>query len=152
MEPGDRSWAVVEPFCDVIDIYNGPAAFLDSITDIPHHAVLLYASSFCEQEVCNGGFDQFFSNSTGVLAPEALEGFIAIGQHEVADVLKEAMAALGSPYPRERNARHGVLQSIAKGHFQKVNRRFFDLIDKEAGGFTVAADNYASKFLIAPTN
>jgi Domain of unknown function (DUF4375) len=29
--------------------------------------------SKCQSEVCNGGFDQFFYNGTGVLAPEAAE-------------------------------------------------------------------------------
>lgn len=152
MEPGDRSWALVEPVCDLIDIYNGPAAFLESIKDIRRPATLLHASLSCEQEVCNGGFNQFFSNSTGVLAPEALEGFRAIGQHEVANVLEQAMTAFGSEYLRERNARQEVLQSFTKDHFAGLNRRFFALIREEAGGYATAEDNYASKIAFAESD
>jgi hypothetical protein len=50
MEPGNRSWALVEPVCDVIDIYNGPAAFLESIKNIRRPAALLYASLFCDKK------------------------------------------------------------------------------------------------------
>jgi len=142
----------VEPVCDVIDLYNGPAAFLESIKNIRRPAALLYASLFCEQEVCNGGFNQFFSNSTGVLAPEALEGFQAVGQHEVASVLHQAMTAFGSEYLRERNARQKMLQSFTKDHFDELNRRFFVLIRDEAGGYETAADNYASKIAIAASD
>ncbi|WP_369973953.1 DUF4375 domain-containing protein [Polaromonas sp. SP1] len=30
----------------------------------------LFAVHWCQSEICNGGFMQFFANSTGVLAPE----------------------------------------------------------------------------------
>lgn len=151
MESGDKSWSVIEPVCDVIDIYNGPTAFIESIKEIPVDAALLYACHFCQSEVCNGGLHQFFSNSTGVLAPEALQGFRAIGQCQVADVLEQAMKEFGSLYLRERNDRQKVLQSVSKDHFDELNRRFFNLIHKEAGGFDVAADNYASKNTITPS-
>jgi hypothetical protein len=148
MESGDRSWSVIEPVCDVINIYDGPTAFLESIKTIPRDLTLLYASLFCEQEVCNGGFHQFFSNSTGVLAPEALEGLKAIGQRGVAHILEEAMNAFGSPYLRDRGARQTILHSISEDHFEELNRRFFGLIHKENGGFEAAADSYASRIAL----
>jgi len=39
----------------------------------------LYCGHRCQSEVTNGGLYQFFSNTTGLLAPEALFGFREIG-------------------------------------------------------------------------
>ena len=72
--PGELYWSLVEPISDKIEIYEGPEEFACAFAGVPRPAGLLFAAHFCQSEVCNGGFDQFFSNSTGVLAPEAIEG------------------------------------------------------------------------------
>jgi len=64
---------------------DSPEDYERTIKEVPEHVAFLYSAYFCQFEVCNGGFSQFFSNSTGVLAPEAVEAFKAIGQPGVAD-------------------------------------------------------------------
>ncbi len=125
---------------------------------------LLYAAHFCQSEVCNGGFTQFFWNSTGVLAPEAVEGFIAIGQPQVADVIQRAMNILGSPFRRDRAARWSALDTLRNEHdkgqdlagrprykkidsFGKLEREFYSLLVSEAGGFENAANAYAKRIV-----
>lgn len=116
-----------------------------SYSKAPPPAGLLYASHFCQSEVCNGGFSQFFSNSTGVLAPEAVQGFRAIGQESVAKVVESAMLPLGSPYIRDREERQAVLETLPPKAFDDLDERFFALIETEAGGFQSAADRYAAR-------
>jgi hypothetical protein len=94
-------WDYIEPYWDVFDIYNGPQGFESSIHNAPRPAVLLYAAHFCQSEVHNGGFLQFFWNDTGVLAPEAVEGYSVIGMPTLASLLREAASVLGTQYPRE---------------------------------------------------
>ena len=89
-------WETVEPIWDKISI-NDVDVFLETYAQAPPHAALLYAAHFCQSEVCNGGFHQLFYNSTGVLAPEAVWGFHAIGQHKVAETVQAAMDVIGSP-------------------------------------------------------
>jgi hypothetical protein len=125
---------------------------------------VLYAAHFCQSEVCNGGFTQFFWNSTGVLAPEAVEGFQAIGQPKVADVVQRAINMLGSPFKRDRAARWLALNALVGGQvfelgtdgrpsyknvdwFTDLEREFYALIESESGGFAVAADAYAAGLL-----
>jgi hypothetical protein len=67
-------WDLVEPVWDEINIYDGPDVFLETFQKVPLKIGYLYAVHFCQSEVCNGGFGQFFFNSTGVLAPEAVRG------------------------------------------------------------------------------
>jgi hypothetical protein len=107
----------------------------------------LYAACWCQAEVCNGGFHQFFSNTTGLLAPEALEGFRAIGLTEWADLLAEGMKFFGSSYPRDRDERHDLLPSRrgsprdAWDPFYHLDERFYEWTDR----WEEAADAYAQR-------
>ena len=138
-------WSLVDPIWEVVKIYDGPEAFLATFGKVQRECGLLYAAHFCQSEVCNGGFDQFFFNSTGVLAPEALEGFAVIGQPQIQSLLSQAMSILGSPYVREREARQYALERLPADSFEELNQKFFALIETEAGGFEVAADIDASR-------
>jgi hypothetical protein len=68
---GEAYWALVEPYWDGVDIYEGPGRFLDDFKAVPARSAHLLAAHWCQSEVINGGFDQFFYNSTGVLAPDS---------------------------------------------------------------------------------
>jgi hypothetical protein len=98
--------------------------------------------------VCNGGFDQFFSNSTGVLAPEAVRGFRAIGQNQIADLIESAMSAFGSRYPRDREQRQSLRDALDNKAFDGLDEQFFALIDLEARGFESAANAFAARLYV----
>jgi len=137
-------WEAVEPIWDKISI-NDVEMFLETYAQAPPHAALLYAAHFCQSEVCNGGFHQLFYNSTGVLAPEAVRGFHAIGQHKVAETVQAAMDVIGSPYPRDRELRWAILSRFSPRDFDALNEQFYAILDTEAGGFEAAADDYAAR-------
>ena len=143
-------WKVIEPIWEEVDIYGGAKAFAKSFTAVRREVGLLYAAFWCQSEVCNGGFGQFFGNSTGVLAPEAAEGFRALGQPQIADLLVQAMGLLGQPYERERGRRQKLLDLLPHDVYDRIarsrgdlNKKFFELIRSESGGFAAAANRYA---------
>jgi Domain of unknown function (DUF4375) len=136
---------MVEPVWDSVNISDGPAAFRDTFDSAPRISALLFAAHFCQSEICNGGFRQFFWNSTGVLAPEAVEGFREIGQSKVAMLIQSAMQLVGNPYPRDRQERQECLSRVAKDALDALDEKFFLLIDSEAGGFENAADQYVGR-------
>ena len=138
-------WSIVEPVFDEIDIYQGSEEFVRTFATVPRPAGLLFAAHFCQSEVCNGGFNQFFANSTGVLAPEAIEGFKAIGQDFVANLIQQACSLFGEPFPRERLLRQSKLEAIDLALLKSLNQKFYGIIGSENGGFEAAADNYAAK-------
>jgi hypothetical protein len=159
MAPGETYWSTLDPIWDAIKI-DTPDVFAQTFGAIPRSIGLLYAAHFCQSEVCNGGFTQFFWNSTGVLAPEAVEGFMAIGQAQVANVVRRAMEMLGAPFQRDRAARWQALEvlrgepnkEIQSGRpnyrnialFGPLEDEFNSLLAREAGGFEIAADSYAA--------
>ena len=113
-EAGLAAWRVIEPYCEAVSIHDGPLVFLDGFERLPEAARHLLAIWWCDAEICNGGFHQFFSNSTGVLAPEAAEGFRAVGLIECAELVESAIAMFHEPYPRDRAARNKVLQTLKR--------------------------------------
>lgn len=76
----------IQHLFDKVNIYGDVSSFFESISDVPHPLLLLYAAHFCLSELDNGGFLQLFWNSTGVLVPEAVEGYTAIGMPKLAAI------------------------------------------------------------------
>ena len=103
------------------------------------------------------------------MAPEAVEGYQAIGMPVLAQVLEAAAAKLGPEYPRERGARWDALlkasplsddelrSTFSSAHdrfrayydatlplgFEHLDGQFWKLAEVESGGFDVAATAYA---------
>lgn len=141
-------WTLVDPIWDTVSIYDGPEAFLEQYNAAPEASRVLFAAHWCQSEINNGGFEQFFSNSTGVLAPEGVLAFRALGMPQTADLIGKAMAVFGAHYPRERTEREDALDRVwddVEGNdpFGDLDEPFFELVDAENGGFEHAADTYA---------
>lgn len=149
-EPGARYWRLVEPIWREISIYDGPEVFLRQFRRVQPEVGHLFAATWCQSEVCNGGFHQFFSNPTGVLAPEALAAFRAMGLSEWASLLEEAMRFFGVPYPRDRMVRQELLAAVPGDQreesdpFDALDDRFFAWLHEEGDRWQRAADSYAS--------
>jgi hypothetical protein len=71
----------------------------------PRDVQLLWATSYGKADIDNGGFHQFFSNNTGIMAPEVQECLERMDLHATADVVKNAMLVFGQPFPRARAQR-----------------------------------------------
>jgi hypothetical protein len=129
----------------------------------------------CQSEVHNGGFLQLFWNNTGIIVPEAIEGYRTIGMPEVASLVEQAAKYLGVPYPLNRDDRWDALlvasdkseeelETIFKSEdnfyiafvkatsglpFDDLNRKFWSTIRTESGGFEEAATRYTQKISLS---
>lgn len=123
---------VYEPYYDKFDFYNGREAWLASIQTIPRKAVYLFSVHWLHLEVFNGGFWQYFHNSTSTSYPEAVEGFRAIGMPEVATVIENAALKLGNPFPFDKIVREEIVGPPEKRmDFMSFNEKFYELADTE---------------------
>jgi hypothetical protein len=130
-------WTLVEPVWLPLNRSwdDGPQRFVRRFRSVRLEVGHLYATHWCQSEVRNGGFHQFFSNTTGLLAPEALNGFRAIGAVEWAGILAEAMRFFGTPYPRDRGDRGESLPMSQRrpreewDPFYKLDERFYEWAD-----------------------
>ena len=160
--PGSIYWAAVEPVWNTIDIYNGEERFLATFASCNRDRALLCTAHWSQSEICNGGFTQFFHNDTGVLAPEAVDAFNAIGMPRAAREIEIAMELLGLRFIRDRAVRMGQIESILNqedeqrhgapkkyGSFRYVEgwapaqATFYECLANENRGFNQAADAFA---------
>jgi hypothetical protein len=150
--PGEIYWSVIEPhWIPLNEAWDYDiAAFLSSVRKVHVRVCHLYAAHWCQSEVINGGFYQFFHNSTGILAPESLAGFHAIGLHDLATALNKAMKFFGEEHPRERKRRLEQLPEMANTNraewdpFIKEDELFYRCLEIEEYRWERAADIYAA--------
>jgi len=161
-------WELVEPVFALVDI-SSPEKFAASSAFIPIPILQLYASHFALSEIHNGGLLQFFWNGTGVMLPEAIAGFKAIGMTKLASVITTAAGKLGSPYPRDRDDRWDALleasgrdvteleeifakaanlylafeEAVEPLSLSLLSTQVWDLAQTEQGNFGEAATRYA---------
>ena len=146
-------WDRVEPYWNGLPT-DDPAAYLAFYKGMPPVAGHLIATHWVVSEVSNGGLHQLLTNSTGVVVPEAVAGFRAMGLGELADIVAEAAAFFGPTFPREQMVRIAALDRYAErsgdpddwNPFDALDDRFYDALDLEAevDAYTAKADAYAA--------
>ena len=77
------------------------------------------------------GHDQFYSNSTGLVWPDALAGLHAIGAEEAAALLRESADRLGGSPSLSREERGADLARLAPD-FNDLDTRFYALGELDA--------------------
>ena len=105
-------WDQIEEAFEDVDIYESYEVFEQGASRYPEWKIDILAVHWTMSEIVNGGLRQYFENSTGILAPEAVLGFQRIGKPELAAALLKAMSLLGEPYPRERKERTERLAAL----------------------------------------
>jgi hypothetical protein len=142
-------WQLVEPVWDSLVQWDEIPAFQAAFAVTETSARTLFAAHWLYSEVCNGGFHQFYWNSTGVLAPEAADAFAAIGMPRTAEIVRRTMSWFPTPYPRNREARIELLDRHAELHpestdpFGSLDDEFYGVAESESGGFVRAANEFA---------
>lgn len=144
-------WRYVDPIWEEVSIYDGGDTFLKQISSVSEKQKALFSAHWAQSEICNGGLYQFFSNSTGVLAPEAVKAFKVLGMPSCSSAISKAMQFFGPEYPRDREKRNEMLDKYENNNeeewdpFVEFDNVFFDSLEEENGGFEMAADKYANQ-------
>ncbi len=144
-------WKFVEPIWDTVSIYDGGNIFLEQFNQATKKQKTLFASHWTQSEIMNGGLGQFFSNPTGVLAPEAVEAFKEIGMPICSKTITKAMEFFGEKYPREREIREEIFENYYKNNgeesipLEELEDIMATELEGENGGFEQAANKYANQ-------
>ena len=137
-DDAELAWRVIGPAYDAVSIHDGPAALAADLARLTPGQRALLALHWCVSEVSNGGFDQFFTNPSGLLVDEALAGFDRIGAREAAAVLREALELFatrpepGDPAePAFDDDEDEVAFDAYRARHEPLEDRFYDLVDEE---------------------
>ena len=88
-----------------------------------------YFNQNLEREVNNGGFNQYFYNSSGDFAHETLISLRSIGANKTADILQQSIDQFpNSVAPKDRSERQNILEQIedkSNEVWEDLNQKFF---------------------------
>jgi len=88
----------------------------------------LYLVQVLGGEVLNGGFEQYFSNSSGEYAHETLAALQEVGASQAAKLLEQAIAAFpGGQVPTQRLARYEALQKVNAEVLEALDTAYYRL-------------------------
>lgn len=86
-----------------------------------------------EREINNGGFNQYFHNSSGDYAHETLTSLQLIGADKTADILRQAIEQFpGSKVPNNIQERQNILEQIegkANEVWEQLDEKFYTYVD-----------------------
>jgi hypothetical protein len=122
---GDDPFAVIEPVWDACNIYDSLSEYQKSLSPFSRPQRLLVAIQWYVAEVNNGGHDQFYFNSTGIVWPDAAAGFREVGLPEIAEIVEESSRRMGGA-SREREERWRQLDEL-KPNFDDLDDLFYEL-------------------------
>jgi hypothetical protein len=116
---------VINPVWWTANIYDGPVAYEESIKSFSPAQRFVHAMLWYRAEVNNGGHQQFYGNSTGIVWRDALEGFEAAAMPEVAAIVRESASRVGGSPSLVREERQKELETKAP-NFDDLDDKYYE--------------------------
>ncbi len=82
---------------------------------------VFYITQLLEMEVNNGGFEQFFDNSSGDFTNRMLADLETLGAQAIIPIYKKAIAAYGGSLPEDWDARRDFLDSVSERKADRIS-------------------------------
>jgi hypothetical protein len=106
----------------------------ETVTRLPKGLQVIYATVVLEDEVNNGGYNQYFWNTNGKFRHEAADGFKQIGANEHAELTEEAAKIYEQNQERinkfkQQGTKEAFSDSYKDDPFSKCDDRFYKLKD-----------------------
>lgn len=116
---------------------------IDSLSDEEKY---FYAVYELDSEVNNGGYLQYFDNSSGDLAYLIIDALQSIGLNKVLQITKEALDIYGGDVSKNQNVRMEEIAKLTNNYednlWNECDSQFYDIEDENIG---ILLMNYAEK-------
>jgi hypothetical protein len=108
-------------------------AYGDELEKLTEPQKNFYFNQSLEREINNGGFHQFFLNSSGDFATETILSLTVIGAVHTVPILQEAIDQFPQGHvPKDQTERQNLIEKIedeASEIWNKLDQRFFEYQD-----------------------
>jgi hypothetical protein len=105
----------------------------DEMDKLTEQQKQFYYIQCLEREINNGGFNQYFFNSSGNFAQKTIHSLRTIGANKTADILQKAIAQFpNGKVPEDRTERQEVLEQIqetADPVWEELDKMFYTYED-----------------------
>lgn len=119
----DEIWQLTDKTDFLIAInerLNERSSYGECLERLSPEEQVFYICNLLEEEVNNGGFDQFLYNSSGDYTHRVEECLRTIGANKTADICRTAFTAYGKPIPQDRNKRQKFLEKIENDEISAI--------------------------------
>lgn len=119
----EHIWKIEDPTDFVVALSQYIAEkcqYGDDMTVLSEPERVFYIAQELEAEVNNGGFSQFFYNSSGDFSNELVSVFSEIGAQATAAICQKAIAAFGCDIPADRDEREELLDDMESDVFDEI--------------------------------
>ena len=143
----DDIWEIDDSFTLVNEMgyyLSEKCDFGDNIKCLSDAERTVYVVYTLECEVNNGGFAQYFFNSSGNLGNELCAAFEKIGATKNAEICAKATAVFGDNYPTDRSKRQDIMMADENVHFGDI----WSECDNEFFGYPEDTSDMMYNFII----
>jgi hypothetical protein len=119
---------LIQPMWWSVSIYDGKNKYNRDLNVFSLPQRYIFAIQWYVSEVNNGGHDQFYFNSTGIVWKDALIGLKEINHVAAYNILKESSERLGGNPSMNRKERINQLNELNL-NFDDLDSDFYDIID-----------------------
>jgi len=117
---------VIDPLWWKVSIYDSKEQYEKDLQPFSFHQRAVFALMWYMAEVNNGGHSQFYSNSTGIVWEDAMDGFELIGLMEGKEIIEESARRFGTRPSFDREERENALDKLDED-FDDLDTRFYKL-------------------------
>lgn len=115
---------IIDPLWWSVSIYDGEEQYQRDLEGFTAPQRYLFALQWYLAEVNNGGHDQFYSNSTGIVWEDAMNGARAMGMEELYGIIRESANRMGGKPAKEREDRWDQMSDL-EPEFGDLNKRLY---------------------------
>lgn len=117
---------VIDPLWWTVSIYDSKEKYEKDLESFSFHQRAVFAMMWYMAEVNNGGHAQFYSNSTGIVWEDAMDGFELIGLMEGKEIVEESSNRFKTRPSFDREERENALDKLDED-FEDLDSRFYKL-------------------------
>ena len=151
LAPTDFCVELIQPAWETVNIYGSYEEYEESLKPYTTEQRYLLAMHWLGAEVDNGGFQQFLSNSTGIVWEDAYKGYQAIGSEKLAYLIEELIKIYGTVIPFDREERVNILESFSEKKLEEIDTLtdlYYEIEETEWRKVTFWVKANSEKFLI----
>ena len=151
LAPTDFCVELIQPAWETVNIYGSYEEYEESLKVYTTEQRYLLAMHWLGAEVANGGFQQFLSNSTGIVWEDAYKGYQAIGSEKLAYLIEELIKIYGTVIPFDREERVNILESFSEKKLEEIDTLtdlYYEIEETEWRKVSLWVKANSEKFLI----
>ena len=131
----DEEKHIIDFIINKYDYISKKCNYGDNIEKLNEYERVFLVTQILEMEVNNGGFDQFFFNSSGDFSNEIVDAFTKINAFKTAEICKKALSVFNGPVPTDREKRMELLDELEENDeieefLNECDNQFYKYEDK----------------------